>query len=60
MDVKILEFATQLTVRAMGTDGGSATATWIGSPDKIQEFLKATAKTLNELYEESNERTDKY
>ncbi len=51
MDIKVLELATQLTDKAMGSP--QAATSWINSPDKIQEFLKATAQTLNELYRES-------
>jgi hypothetical protein len=48
MDIRVLELATRITEKAMGTD--STLITWINDSDKVQEFLKATAETLDKLY----------
>lgn len=58
MDIRILEMATRLTEKAMG---GQTSGNWIGSPKDVQEFLKATVRTLNDLYQQTpSERTGQY
>jgi hypothetical protein len=48
MDIRILELATKLTDKAMGADASNVN--WINGEEKVTEFLKATAETLNKLY----------
>ncbi len=48
IDTRILELATRLTEKAMGTD--STSVVWIGKEDQVTKFLTTTVKTLNQLY----------
>jgi hypothetical protein len=52
IELKIIELATKLTEKAMGTD--SAVTTWIGNEEEVAKFLKTTVKTLDDLYNETH------
>jgi hypothetical protein len=56
IDIKIIEFATRITEKAMGTE--SSAATWINAEDKVSQFLKTMVKTLDDLYNEQPPRAD--
>ena len=54
MDVKVVEFATKLTEKAMGTDATSIA--WIGKEENVAKFLDAVATKLDELYMRQSKR----
>ena len=54
IDQRIIDLATQLTIKGMGAD--ASVANWIGNADQVADFLRTMTHTLNELY---NERATK-
>jgi hypothetical protein len=57
MDLKTVELAAKLTEKAMGSDGGTATVTWIGKEDQVTKFLDATAHAIETLLYAPNPRS---
>jgi hypothetical protein len=56
MDIRVLEMATNLTIKAMGAENSGAN--WIGSEDKISAFLKTMASTLSTLSSQRSKDED--
>ena len=48
MNDKVLQMATEITIKAMGPE--QSTRTWITEGDKVSEFLKKVAATVDGLY----------
>jgi hypothetical protein len=57
IDPKIMELATRLTERAMGTT--TSIDSWIGKEDQVAKFLTIAVKTLDDLYKETNHASQK-